>query len=320
MAHPPRPLNPKQPPVPPLLAIAFALLAVSTASIFIRYAQQDATSLVIAAGRLTVASLVLVPYAWLRHRPELAALTRRQWLLALLSGAFLAVHFATWISSLEYTTVASSAVLVSTTPLWVALLTPLVLKEKVRPAVLVGMAVALAGGTIIALSDSCAWTAGGLACPDLDTFMQGDAFLGNGLALAGALAATGYFLIGRRLREKMSLVSYVSLVYSMAAVILIAWMLAAGQQPWGLPPRAYLWIALLGLVPQLIGHSTFNWALGYLSAAFVSITLLGEPIGSTILALILLEEVPSVLKIAGGLLILAGIYLAARSPGSTPTD
>ena len=150
--------------------------------------------------------------------------------------------------------------------------------------------------------------------------MQGDAFLGNGLALAGALAATGYFLIGRRLREKMSLVSYVSLVYSMAAVILIGWMLAAGQQPWGATPRAYLWIALLGLVPQLIGHSTFNWALGYLSAAFVSITLLGEPIGSTILALILLEEVPSVLKIAGGLLILAGIYLAARSPGSTPTD
>jgi drug/metabolite transporter (DMT)-like permease len=309
-------MNPKRPPVPPLLAITFALLAVSTASIFIRYAQQDAASLVIAAGRLTVASLVLVPLAWARHRPELAALTRNQWLLALLSGLFLAVHFATWISSLEYTTVASSAVLVSTTPLWVAIFTPIFLKEKVRPAVLVGMAVALVGGMIIGLSDICTLTAGRLFCPDLRTLTQGEAFLGNVLALAGAWAATGYFLIGRRLRERMSLVSYVSVVYGMAAIVLIGWMFAAGYKPWGLPPRAYLWIALLGLVPQLIGHSTFNWALGYLSAAFVSITLLGEPIGTTILAMILLNETPSTMKIMGGILILAGIYLSARSPGS----
>jgi drug/metabolite transporter (DMT)-like permease len=309
-------MNPKHPPVPPLLAITFALLAVSTASIFIRYAQQDAASLVIAAGRLTVASLVLVPLAWARHRPELAALTRNQWLLALLSGLFLAVHFATWISSLEYTTVASSAVLVSTTPLWVAIFTPIFLKEKVRPAVLVGMAVALVGGMIIGLSDICTLTAGRLFCPDLRTLTQGEAFLGNVLALAGAWAATGYFLIGRRLRERMSLVSYVSVVYGMAAIVLIGWMFAAGYKPWGLPPRAYLWIALLGLVPQLIGHSTFNWALGYLSAAFVSITLLGEPIGTTILAMILLNETPSTMKIMGGILILAGIYLSARSPGS----
>jgi drug/metabolite transporter (DMT)-like permease len=308
----------KQPPIPPLLAIAFALLAVSTASIFIRYAQRDAPSLVIAAGRLTVASLVLVPLAWTRHRSELASLTRSQWLLALLSGLFLAVHFATWISSLEFTTVASSAVLVSTTPLWVALFTPIFLKEKVRPAVLAGMAVALVGGAIIGLSDMCTWGGGRLVCPDLGTLTQGEAFLGNLLALAGALAATGYFLIGRRLRERMSLVSYVSVVYAMAAIVLILWMFAAGQKPWGLPSRVYLWIALLGLVPQLIGHSTFNWALGYLSAAFVSITLLGEPIGSTILAMILLDEVPSGLKITGGVLILAGIYLSARSPGPEP--
>jgi drug/metabolite transporter (DMT)-like permease len=308
----------KQPPIPPLLAIAFALLAVSTASIFIRYAQRDAPSLVIAAGRLTVASLVLVPLAWSRHRSELASLTRSQWLLALLSGLFLAVHFATWISSLEFTTVASSAVLVSTTPLWVALFTPIFLKEKVRPAVLAGMAVALVGGAIIGLSDMCTWGGGRLVCPDLGTLTQGEAFLGNLLALAGALAATGYFLIGRRLRERMSLVSYVSVVYAMAAIVLIGWMFAAGHQPWGLPSRVYLWIALLGLVPQLIGHSTFNWALGYLSAAFVSITLLGEPIGSTILAMILLDEVPSGLKITGGVFILAGIYLSARSPGPEP--
>jgi len=309
-------MNSKRPPVPPLLAITFALLAVSTASIFIRYAQQDTSSLVIAAGRLTVASLVLVPLAWSRHRSELASLDRKQWLLALLSGLFLAVHFATWISSLEFTTVASSAVLVSTTPLWVAIFTPIFLREKVRRAVIVGMAIAMVGGVIIGLSDMCTLSGGKLSCPDFTTLTQGRAFLGNLLALAGAWAATGYFLIGRRLRENMSLVSYVSVVYGMAAIALIAWMFAAGHKPWGLPPRAYLWIALLGLVPQLIGHSTFNWALGYLSAAFVSITLLGEPIGTTILAMILLNESPSLLKIMGGILILAGIYLSARNPGS----
>lgn len=309
----------KPPSIPPLLAICFALAAVSTASIFIRYAQQDAPSLVIAAGRLTTASLVLAPLAWLRHRAELIALSKRQWLLAGLSGVFLAIHFATWITSLEFTTVASSAVLVSTTPMWVAVFTPIFLKEKVRRAVLVGMAVALAGGVIIGLSDMCSLGGDGLTCPDLATLTQGKAFLGNLLALAGAWAATGYFLIGRRLRERMSMISYVSVVYTIAAIVLIGWMFAAGHKPWGLPPRAYLWIALLGLVPQLIGHSTFNWALGYLSAAFVSITLLGEPIGSTILAMLLLNETPSILKIIGGILILVGIYLSARSPGAEST-
>jgi drug/metabolite transporter (DMT)-like permease len=302
----------RRPPVPPLLAIAFGLLAVSTASLFIRYAQRDAPSLLIAAGRLTVASLVLAPIALLRNGRELRALKRRQWALALLSGLFLAVHFATWITSLEYTTVASSATLVSTTPLWVALLAYFVLKEKVSRAVLVGMVVALMGGVVVGLSDSCTWAAGRLSCPDLGTFLQGTAFLGDLLALAGALAASGYILIGRRLRENMSLISYIFVVYSMAAVVLVIWMFAAGQNPWNVPSQVYLWIILLGLVPQLIGHSTFNWALGYLSAAFVSITLLGEPIGSTILAFILLDETPSFIKVIGGVLILTGIYLAAR--------
>jgi len=300
------------PPVPPLLAIAFGLLAVSTASIFIRYAQQEAQSLVIAAGRLTVASLVLVPIALLRRRSELRSLSRSQWLLALLSGVVLAVHFATWISSLEFTTVASSAVLVSTTPLWVALLSPIFLKERVRRIVVIGMLVALTGGMLVGFSDTCTLAAGKLTCPELGAFLQGQAFLGDLLALAGALAAAGYMLIGRRLRETMSLLSYITVVYGMAALVLVVWMFAAGYSLFGLPPITYLWIILLGLVPQLIGHSTFNWALGYLSAAFVAITLLGEPIGSTVLAFFLLNETPSLIKVVGGVLILFGIYLSAR--------
>src|SRR5512139_798188 len=119
----------RHPPVSPILAIAFGILAVSTASIFIRFAQREAPSLVIAAIRLEIATLVLTPLALVRHRKELFALHGGDLFLALLSGLFLALHFATSISSLEYTSVASSVVLVSTTPLWVALLSPLTLKE-----------------------------------------------------------------------------------------------------------------------------------------------------------------------------------------------
>jgi len=291
-------------------AILGAILAVSTASIFIRFAQREAPSLVIASFRLTFASLILAPIALTRHRAELRALTRRELLLALLSGIFLALHFATWITSLEYTTVASSVVLVSTSPLWVAILAPLVLREPLTRPVLIGMLLALTGGVVIALSDACVWQ-NGLACPSLAEFIKGEAFLGNFLALVGAWMVAGYLLIGRRLRAKMSLVPYIFIVYSMSAVVLIVIMFASGETPLGYPPMTYVWMLLLALVPQLIGHSTYNWALRYMPAALVAVTTLGEPIGSTILAYFILHESPSFLKIFGAVLILGGIYIAS---------
>ena len=288
------------------------ILAASTASIFIRFAQAEGVpSLAIATARLGIASLVLAPLAIVRHRPELRALRRRDLLLGLLSGSFLAVHFAAWITSLQYTSVASSVVLVTTTPLWVALLSPLVLKEKITVRILTGMLLALTGGTVVALSDSCSLQAGRLACPPMNTFLTGDAFLGDLLALLGAWMAAGYILVGRKLRARMTLVPYIFLVYTAAALILLLMLFASGGGLAGYPPMAYLWFALLALVPQLLGHTSFNWALGHVPASFVSVILLGEPIGSTILAVLLLEEVPGWIKIAGGVLILAGIYLAA---------
>ena len=293
------------------LAILIAILAVSTASIFIRFAQREAPSLVIAALRLTFASLILAPVALIRHRDELKKLSRSDLLLGLLSGLFLAVHFATWISSLEYTSIASSVVLVSTGPLWVALFSPVFLKEPLTRSVLVGMLLALFGGTIIGLSDSCQ-IHNGLVCPPFSEFLQGRAFLGNFLALVGAWAVAGYLMIGRKLRGGMSLIPYIFIVYGFSAIILLGIMFVAGQNPIGLKPITYIWIILLALVPQLIGHSTYNWALRFLPAALVSITTLGEPIGSAILAYIILQESPTLLTVTGGLLILTGIYLASR--------
>lgn len=295
------------------LSLLAGILAVSTAAIFIRLAQhEDAASIVIAAARLTIASLILAPFALSRYRSELRQLSRREWILALLSGLFLAFHFATWITSLEYTTVASSVVLVTTTPLWVALLSPLVLRERLGKAAVLGLILALAGGIVVGLSDACAWKAGALSCPPLRTFFGGTSFLGDFLALFGAWMAAGYMLVGRKLRAKMELVPYIFVVYGMAAVVLMIIMLGMGESPLGLPPLAYLWFALLALVPQLFGHSTFNWALKFLPASLISMTLLGEPVGSTLLAYFFFQETPGWVKIVGAALILVGIYLAAR--------
>lgn len=306
-----------RPPITPQVAIPFGILAVSTSSVFIRYAQNFAPSLVIAAGRLATASIILAVIVWFKYRAELRSLSLGELGLGLLSGLFLAIHFATWISSLEYTTVASSVVFVSTSPLWVALLAPLTIREPVGKIVLVGMGLALIGGVIVGLSDSCSLMGSGISCPPFSEFVAGEAFLGDLLALIGAWTGAGYLLIGRRLREKMSLLPYVFVVYGMAAIILILVMFFAGESPVGYPAQFYVWILLLALVPQLLGHSTFNWALRYLSAAYVSITLLGEPIGSAILAYFFLGEVPSILMMFGAILILGGIFIASRSEGQS---
>ncbi|MEW6367310.1 MAG: DMT family transporter [Acidobacteriota bacterium] len=290
--------------VPRLLGLVIGIAAVSSGSVLVRFAQAEAPSLIIAAARLALASAVVVPLAWVAHRREYRALARSEWALGALSGLFLALHFATWITSLELTTVASSVVLVSSSPLFVAIAARLFLKERIRPAVGVGLAVAIAGGVVVGASDS-----GGVAR---------DALLGDGLALLGSVAVAGYWLIGRRLRTKLSVVPYVAVAYGTAAAVLLAMAMSAGQRFGGYSPRIYLWFVLLALLPQLLGHSSFNWALAHLPATLVAIATLGEPIGASILAYAVLNEVPSALKIAGASLILAGIVVASwpGRPGS----
>ena len=294
-----------------LIAISIAILAVSTSSVFIRFAQEEAPSLVIAASRLLFASLFLAPPALLKHRTELRQLSRKDLLLGLLSGIFLAIHFATWITSLEYTTITNSVVLVSTSPLWVALLAPIFLKEKLTKTVIIGMVLTLIGGTIIGFSDNCAWDAG-IICTSYSGFGLAEASKGNLLALAGAWTVAGYLLIGRRLRAKMTLIPYIFLVYGMAAIVMFVILVIAGETLLGYSPKTYLWLLLIAIFPQLIGHSTYNWALRYLPVALVAVITLGEPIGSSILAFVILKEIPTTLQFIGGILILAGIYVTSR--------
>ena len=294
-----------------LIAISIAILAVSTSSIFIRFAQAEAPSLVIAASRLLLASLFLAIPALGRHRAELQKLTHTELLLGLASGTFLAIHFATWITSLEYTSVTNSVVLVSTSPIWVAILAPFFLKEKITKTIIIGIVLTLIGGTIIGLSDGCTLD-GGIRCASPAGSGLGEGSLGNFLALAGAWTVAGYLMIGRRLRANMSLIPYIFLVYGMAAIVMLVILLITGNTLLGYSPITYLWLLLIAIFPQLIGHSTYNWALRYLPVALVAVTTLGEPIGSSILAFIILKETPSVLQIVGGVLILVGIYVTSQ--------
>jgi drug/metabolite transporter (DMT)-like permease len=284
------------PPFNPYFALIIGTMAVSTGAIFARLA--DAPALVIAAYRLGIASLVLAPVAWWKARDEIAGLSQRDLKLALLSGFFLALHFATWISSLDYTSVANSVVLVNTNPLWVGLLTPLIAGEKVRRAALVGIVISVIGGAIIGYGD---FATGGKA-------LRGDA-----LALAGSICAAVYLLLGRNLRRKLSLLSYVFICYGSAAVILWIMVLSLGLPVSGFSGGTLAAFWGMALIAQIIGHSTYNWALKWLSAGLIAVSLLGEPIGSTILAYIIFDEGLSVYKFVGGGIIFSAIYIAASS-------
>jgi len=294
------------------LVLFVGILAISTASIFIRFAQREAPSLVIATYRLGIATLFLLPFAW-PERIALFSLSKgeRRWLVV--AGFFLACHFAAWITSLELTSVASSVVLVTTTPLWVALASPLVLKEKNRPEVWLGLGLALLGGTWIGLQGQCALGPQGLTCGENLVDGHAQAWLGNLLALSGAFFAAGYMLIGRYVRPKLPLTLYVTSVYGVAAFVLFLFTVFAGQSLWPYPMRAWGWFMALALIPQILGHSSFNWALRYLPASLVTLALLGEPVGTMLLASIFLAEAPTWAEMVGGGAILLGIYLASRS-------
>jgi drug/metabolite transporter (DMT)-like permease len=287
-------------------------MAVSTASIFIRFAQVEIPSLVIAAGRLTLATLVIAPFAVKRWVKDRVVLDRKTWGLLTVAGLFLGLHFVTWITSLEYTSIASSVVLVTTAPLWVAFLSPIFLKEKISQWVLIGLVIALSGAVIVGVGSSCMFSGGKLVCQGMEEWWSGRNFVGNILALMGAILSGAYLMVGRSVRNRLSLPIYTAIVYGIASIVLIILVILTGTPVGGYSSASYLWVAALALVPQVIGHTAFNWALKYLSATYVSIALLGEPIGTVILAALFLREMPAILEILGGVLILSGIILATR--------
>lgn len=283
--------------LPTYVGLTAGVVAVSFAAILIRKA--DAPAIVIAAYRMGIAALVVAPTAtvlggW-RSLPG-----PRDVLLCLTASAFLAIHFVGWIASLQYTSVASSVVLVTATPLMVALASRVFLKEPLRRGVLLGIALGLAGSIVIAAGDLASAGQGNL--------------LGDALALLGAVAMTGYLLVGRRVRPRVSILPYLTLVYVGAALLLLAGVGIAWAPLSGYSGQTYLFLVLVALVPQVLGHSLLNWSLARVTATLVSIAVMAEPVVSTVLALVLLREAPPITSYAGGVVILTGIYLSTRRP------
>lgn len=283
-------------------ALFAAVGIISFASILIKLA--DAPALIIAAYRLGIAGLLLTPFALSRQRGRLRALSRRDLGLSLLSGAFLSLHFLAWISSLQYTSVASSVVLVATNPIFVGLGSVWILKERLPRLLVGGILLSVAGGALIGSEDL--------------RLGQG-ALYGDLLALLGAIAHSGYLLVGQRVRRKTDTLTYIWLVYGMAALILLSALFATHVPLSGYSPRTVLMIVLLALGPQLLGHTSYNWALRYVSAAAVAVVILGEPVGATLLANWILGEGITGPKVLGGALVLAGIYSAVRAEGRAST-
>ncbi|WP_135826106.1 DMT family transporter [Halorussus ruber] len=309
---------------PPMAALAVSIVAVSTSAILIRFS--DAPSIVKALYRVVFTTLLLAPFAVSHYRDDLRALSGRDAVVAVVTGVALAAHFATWFESLEWTSVAASVTLVQSQPLFVAIGAAVLLDEAINRRMVGGILVAVVGVAVMSLGGLVAGSLVGLFTTPLPTLAAraGSAgsttLYGNALALVGAVMAAGYVLAGRSLRQRVALVPYVTVVYSVCAVVLLGVALADGVT---VAPSAYPaeeWLLFLGMAvgPGIFGHTVINWALKYVESSVVSVTLLGEPVGSTLLALVLLGEAPDVFTVAGGAVVLAGIYVTATGrPGES---
>jgi drug/metabolite transporter (DMT)-like permease len=286
-----------KPAFPPNVALLVSIIAVSTASILIR--MSGAPPLAIATYRLAFATLMLLPF-YIRSggHKRLAASSSRDILTLAAVGVVLAIHFGSWITSLGLTSVASSVLFVHVDPIFVAVVSHFYLGERIKRGTLIGITFALVGAVTIAFGDAG---------------VSGTSLFGDLLAMIGAVMLGLYILAGRRLRQSLDLVSYVTPVYATSAFALALASLATGTSLWPYPLSELLLFLAIALIPMIFGHTIYNWTLKWLPAPLVSISLLGEPVGATILAYLLLEEVPSTLTLIGGVLILLGIYQCVRS-------
>ncbi len=255
-------------------------------------------SLSIAAGRLAIAAAILTPYALRRSGAEIRTLSGKEIRLGLLAGLFLALHFASWIHSLAYTSVASSTMLVTTNPLWVGIASYFIFRERLDRIAIMGIAITIAGSLLTGWSDH-------------GSDKGSNPLLGDALALLGALLVSGYLMTGRSLRKKLSTTAYIWLAYTSAALILGVVWLFTSQPLLGFSSTAYLCLLGLALGPQLIGHTAFNWALKHLSATFISVAILCEPIITSTLAYFLFDESFRLVQLLGFGGLLTGILIVS---------
>ncbi|MCG9886138.1 MAG: DMT family transporter [Cyanobacteria bacterium] len=291
-----------------LLTVAVGVLAVSTAGVLTRFAMGAADrfdgpfAVALAAGRLLFAALLLGP-AWVELGRSRGRTHPLAYGFAIAAGLLLALHFGCWMTSLAYTTVAASTVLVTTNPIWIALIQWLLGQGRPSVKTGLGIAVALAGSAILALGSGDA----------TESAIASQPLLGNSLALVGAIAASGYLILGQRAQGAgLSIQGYAAIAYGTAAIALIPLPILGGVPLTGQPPAVYGWLVAMAVVPQVIGHTSLNWSMRWLAPDLVALAILFEPVGASLLAWLWLKEVPSAATGIGAIAIGTGVLLATR--------
>lgn len=278
--------------VNPYFALIVGVIAVSASAIFVKFS--EAPSGVIAFYRLLFSVLFMLPVFLMKYVKELALISRRDWLYATLAGVFLAFHFILWFESLNYTSVASSTVLVTLQPLFAFVGTFLFFKERFTLKAILCAVAAIVGSVIISWGDFQ---------------VSGTALFGDILALLACALVTAYLMFGQSVRKRISLVTYTFVVYSISSIVLLLYVLFVGESLYPYPKNEWWNFVLLALIPTLLGHTLFNWAIKWISTSIISMAILFEPVGATILAYYLLSEKVLVTQLLGGSIVIVGISL-----------
>ncbi len=278
-----------------ILFVLLGMIAVGIASPLIRLA--NAPPIVTATYRMTLSALMVLPVFLAYSLKEIKKYTLKEILFLAIPGLLLSVHFILWITSLSYTTILSSTVLVTTNPFFVPIFSYLFFKEKTKKGLILGICIAFLGSVAIALASR-------------DKGVGSN--FGNLLALLGAMAVSMYLILTRKIRAKFSLITYIFFVYGFSSVILIMVSIITRQKLFAYDKTTYTYFFLIAFLPQIIGHTSYNWALKYFSTPFIAVSILGEPIFASLFAFLLLKEKPASLEILGAVLIMFGIYLSAK--------
>lgn len=282
----------EKPAIHPYIPIIVGVFSVALSAIFVKMTSAD--SGVTAFYRMLFSVLIMSPIFFLRYTHEIKKLSKRDWLFTSIAGVFLAFHFILWFESLNYTSVASSTVLVTLQPLFAFAGTYFFFKEKLSLKTLIAGAIAIMGSVLIGYGDFK---------------VSGSALYGDLLALIACALITAYLLFGQDVRKRLSLVTYTFVVYSISTLTLFFYIVFKGESFGPYPASEWMWFLLLALIPNLLGHTLFNWAVKWVSTNVISIAILFEPVGAAILAYFILGEYLSASQIIGGSIVLAGITL-----------
>ncbi len=281
-----------RPKVHPYVPIAIGVISVALSAIFVKLATADAG--VIAFYRMLFSVILMLPIFLLKYKGEVSIFTRKDWIYSSVAGVFLAFHFIFWFESLNYTSVASSTVLVTLQPIFAFVGTYFFFKEKISLKAVLSAVIAISGSVIISWGDFK---------------VSGSALYGDLLALIGCALITAYLLFGQDVRKRISLITYTFVVYSISTVTLLIYVLAKGESLGPHPSADWFWFVMLALIPNLLGHTLFNWSLKWVSTNVISIAILFEPVGASILAYYVFQETLNLSQITGGIIVITGILI-----------